>query len=204
MTFKLAYIEEDNKYRNLREEKVSSKQAQIIVKKVSRHFKLESKAVEFRGAVDCGHAYKLWGTIKVSWNPSLLVIAHELNHFLVWKKYPKKKVNHGSKKWHRCLKRIIDYCERKNWWKEEFQKAIVESQETRNRQTKQETYKKTPEYKLGQIQKAIKKWESKRRRAENAIKRLSRRQKIWEKKVNLESLKSSNKRPISSNRISHF
>ncbi len=183
MSFIQAYLEEDQRYRNLREEKVSEKHAEIIAKKVSRHYKLGVKSVKFFGNVDSGHAWKFYDMIKISHNPSLLVVAHELNHFLIWKKYPNRHVNHGSKKWQRCLQRIIDYCEKKNWWKEELGHRAEKQVKTFEKRLEREAYKKTPNYMLEQIQKAMKNWESKRRRAENAIKRLSRRQKIWEKKV---------------------
>jgi len=183
MAFKIAYLKEDETYHHLREEKVSTEHAEKIIRKVARHFKLGKISAKFRGQVDRGRAQNLWKIIKMSWSPSLLVIAHELNHFLIWKRYPNKHVNHGSKKWLRSLKRIIDYCEKKDWWKDEMLKTEEQSRQTSERDLERESHKKTPEYRLEQIQTAMKRWKSRKNRAENALKKLERRRKIWEKKV---------------------
>jgi hypothetical protein len=184
--FRLAYMIEDEKYPQLSEEKISDEHAERIVKKVSRHFKLNANHVVFKNLrTHGGLASKMWNTITMIHNPNLLIIAHELNHFMLWKKYPRRKVNHGTKKWFWNLKRIINYCEKKNWWREEEKRLTEQSQKTQEKQLGQEAYKKTSQYKVEQIQKSIKKWESKKKRAENALKRLDRRKKIWEKKLNL-------------------
>ena len=182
MAFKLAYLEEDQMYHSLREEKVSNEHAERISRKIARHFKLDMRVINFRGQHDRGRAWR-FGIVTVSNNPSLLVVAHELNHFLIWKKYPDKKVNHGSKRWQRSLVRIIQYCENKNWWREEEQRLQEKHQQSEERKIKKEEYKKTPSYKLEQIQKAIKRWESKKKRAENTLKRLYRRERNWKAKT---------------------
>jgi hypothetical protein len=184
--FRLAYMIEDEKYPQLEKEEISRDHARRIVKKVSRHFKLGRIHVEFRNLrAHGGFARKFSNTITMIHNPNLLLVAHELNHFMLWEKYPRRKVNHGSKKWFWNLKRIINYCEKKNWWREEEKRLIEQSKMTLQKQTEREAFKKTPQYKVEQIQKSIKVWESKKKRAENALKRLNRRKKIWEKKLNL-------------------
>jgi len=185
MAFKLTYLKEDVTYHYLRQKKVSNEHAEKIIKKVARHFKLGKISAEFRGQVDRGRAFSYREIIKMSWSPSLLIIAHELNHFLIWKRYPSKHVNHGSKKWLRSLKRVIDYCEKNDWWKDEMLKTEEQSRQTSERNLEREAHKKTPEYRLEQIQTAMKKWECKKNRAENALKKLERRRKIWKKKVKI-------------------
>jgi hypothetical protein len=120
MIWVLAYSKENEKYSWLNKERASDKHAERIVKKVSRHFKLGVNHTTFKNLhVHAGLAKKFWNEITMIHNPNLLTIAHELNHFLIWKKYPDRKINHGSKKWFRSLEKIIKYCEKKSWWRKE-------------------------------------------------------------------------------------
>jgi hypothetical protein len=184
MKMKLAYLKEDERYPMINRP-ISNEHAEKIIRKVSRHFKLNVKNIKFRNLTSSsGRASWFCNKITLNNSPTLLVVAHELNHFLVWKKYlPDRKVNHGGKRWLRCLERIIKYCDKKNWWIDEM--GMIEKRKNKilEEETERKSYEKTPEYKLELINDSIKKWESKRKRAENALKKLNRRKKIWKKKV---------------------
>jgi len=184
MVWLQTYEKEDKKYSHLSEQNIKDEQAERIVKKVSRHFKLNANHVVFKNLhTHGGLASRIWNTITMIHCPNLLIVAHELNHFMLWKKYPNRKVKHGSKKWFWNLERIIRYCERKNWWRDEEKRLAEQTQKTFEKRLGKEAYKKTPECKLEQIQSSIKNWESKKKRAENVLKKLNRRKKIWEKKA---------------------
>ena len=178
-----AYAKENELFKK-QEVKLTREHSERIIKKLSRHFKLGIKKVDFRN-YRCrgGTAKKFYDSITLIYEPSCLLVAHEVNHFLIWKKYPNRKVNHGSKVWIRNLARIVRYCEKNNWWKDEFENLEKKKLETIVKQSKKEDYKQTPQYKLDTILSSIRRWESKKRRADTTLKRLNRRKTIWEKKV---------------------
>ncbi len=51
----------------------------------------------------------------------------------------------------------------------------------------------TPQFKLQKIQKRIRAWETKKKRSENALKKLHRREKIYQRKIKKEALNEINK-----------
>lgn len=95
-------------------------EAERITNKIARHFKLGKFRVYFYG--NSGSA-RIWsyGKMRLSHNPSLATICHELCHPLCYKRY-KKRIRHGTKKWNYQLNRLIEYCRKKNFWKEEIEK----------------------------------------------------------------------------------
>ena len=165
-----AYLSERREYSEYKE-KVGNFHAKIIVKKLARHFKLRIIYVEFYGYRDSGQASMFGGRIRLSNNPSIGIICHEVNHFLCWKKYGTKegKARHGSKKWYRQLNRIVIYTRRKDFWKEEYKKRIT-PKPTKPEQTKEEARVK----RIQQLEKRKKKYERKIRLSENRIKKLNK------------------------------
>jgi hypothetical protein len=121
MELKKWHYKETEKYRSEHDLKVLDCEAQRIVDKITRHFKLGNYFVKFRGTGDGG---RIWsnGIVRLSHNPSFALICHELTHPLCWKKYNHRHISHNNKKWAYQLGRIMEYCRRKNFWQEEIQK----------------------------------------------------------------------------------
>ena len=130
------HSKETEKYQAEHKLKVLDCEAQRIVDKITRHFKLRDYFVKFRGTGDGG---KIWnnGEVRLSHNPSFALICHELTHPLCWKKYKGRNISHNNKKWAYQLSRIIGYCRKKNFWQEEIQKWRT-PQEVRPEPSKQE------------------------------------------------------------------
>ena len=147
--------------------KVSNAQAELIVKKLAKHFKLTIRYTEFYGYRDSGQASKWRGRIRLSNAPSIGVICHEVNHFLCWKKF--NKVRHGTKRWCRQLQIIINYVQKKNCWIDEFKRR------TAPKLIKPEPTKK--ELRLQRVkllEERKQRYEKKIRLAENRIKKINR------------------------------
>ncbi len=157
-------------------EKVSNAHAEIIVKKLARHFKLPIHTVHFHGYKDSGSASSGWGRIRLSNNPSIGLICHEVNHFLCWKKFGtrsidgKKAVRHGTKKWCRQLQVIINYANKMNYWKEELERRTT-PKPPKPEPTKEEIRLQ----KVGLLEKRKQDYERKIRLSQNRIKKANRK-----------------------------
>jgi len=177
------YRKENGIYSDSYAQKVSDSHAQFIVSRLTRHFKLRT-AVRFWGAKQSGMAYSS-GLIRLSHDPSVGLIAHELAHVMDAQRYRwkrKKKTRHASKRWLWLVGRIIRYGKKRNWWV-----GILERQATQKAETaiKNETKKAnatTPEAKVEHLREQLKRWTSKRKRADTAIKKLERRLRIVDRK----------------------
>ena len=97
--------------------KITQDEAEKITKKLSRHFKFTAPEINFRyNREDCGLA-KLGGWImNLPKSPNLGIMIHELAHFHNYEKY--KNSNH-SKKLMKTIRRFVNYCRKKNYWRNE-------------------------------------------------------------------------------------
>jgi hypothetical protein len=97
MTLHIWHYKEIEKYQEEHKKKLLDDEAQKIVDKIVRHFKLGSYYVKFYGSGDGG---RIWsnGIVRLSHNPSFALICHELTHPLVWKRYNHKPISHNNKK----------------------------------------------------------------------------------------------------------
>jgi len=89
----------------------------MIFRKLCRHFKITNVKLEIGKMRDgCGRAtYSGYGisVIKVSKKTDFLILCHEISHI-----YNRQKLHcwgHNKRLW-KTLKRIIKYCEKKNYW----------------------------------------------------------------------------------------
>jgi len=104
--------------------RVSDKRAEIIFRKLERHF-IDSRRYPFglrfygNGGGSCGS----WG-IRLPHNPTILFICHELSHRIHQIKYGSTK-RHHTKKLMTIIKRLITYCQKKNYWKEEIERRMT-------------------------------------------------------------------------------
>ena len=103
---------------------VSDEVTEIIFRKLERHF-VDSRRYSFglrfygNGGGVCG----TWG-IRLPHNPSILLICHELAHRIYRLKYGSTE-RHHTKKLIRIIKRLVTYCRKKNYWKEEVERRTA-------------------------------------------------------------------------------
>jgi len=166
-----AYYKENAKFKEEQELKVSNYHAEMIVMKLARHFKLPIRYVQFYGYCQSGRASNWGGRIRLSHNSSILLICHEVNHFLCWKKYGtgKGKARHGTKKWYSQLKRVLNYAKKKNYWQEEYDRRTV-PKPVKPEPTKIELRLQ----RIALLEDRIKKWNSKIKFYNNKIKKANR------------------------------
>jgi hypothetical protein len=163
----VGYGEERTAYREFADKTIEERDADFVTNKIARHFKLRQLYVVKRGNNDSGRASSN-GVMRVSHNPSWLTLAHEVNHFLCWKKYGyrnasgNKIVRHGTRKWNKELRRILRYIQKKNFWEQEL---------AERKQRIEEASKPKPEPTVSEIRaKKIEKAEQKIKRYESKIK----------------------------------
>lgn len=95
--------------------KVNEKDALRIVKKLSRHFKLNEPEIYFYGKIDYGFACRNKNKIKLAHEPSLGVLIHELGH--IWINQNKLFTGKAhTKKLLRIVKRFAKYIMNKEYW----------------------------------------------------------------------------------------
>jgi len=166
--WKTCYDKENSKFKDEKDFKVSNEVAQMIVKKLAKHFKLPIRYVYFRQG-RTSTAYKWGREIKFWNNQDVKTICHEVCHFLCWKKFDKK-VQHGSKRWLSQMKIIINYCKRKNYWKEELERR-TKPKELKPEPTPRELRLK----KIERFEAGIKRHQTKIKRCQTLIKKNNRR-----------------------------
>jgi len=119
------YLKEQQTFPEAYRTKVSDVGARIIVSKLLQHFhglKLaHQKRWELLGKVHL----RFWGNgqsgsagrrqIRLSHNPSIGIICHEVAHVRIRK---------HNKKLMRLIKKMVNYCKKKNYWKEEITRRV--------------------------------------------------------------------------------
>ena len=103
--------------------KVSQLNTKRTVDKLTRHFKLGEYKVRFSKKVPNGVAHIWWHAREVQFciEPSVGLICHELTHSLCYLRY-KRSISHGSHKWLYQMGRLIEYCKKNGYWKDEFER----------------------------------------------------------------------------------
>jgi len=186
---------ETEQYQEEHKRKVSDEDAQFILDKIARHFKLGKFRIRFYGYRDSGQiAYGFMHEVRLSHNPSFALICHELVHPVGYKRY-KKQIAHGCKKWRFQLARIVNYCRKQNFWEEELQRR-KEAEKTRQEKYDEEHKPKEKteirSHKIELLEARMKRYEKKiismQRGLKKAQKRLNRLKKFQEKEVISSSL----------------
>ncbi len=129
--------------------------------------------------------------IRISNKPDIIIIAHEVAHAIQYKK--RNYYNRDKKRWHNkehlnIMKRVTNVILNNidAWRQASTKKQQIKSQTEARKVEKIKELKelrKSPQHKLLAIQKRIKAWESKKKKAETRLKKLKRREKIYLKKV---------------------
>ena len=167
------YHEEDEVYSEYYNRKISDSDAEYIANKLGRHFKLGSVYVYFYGYCGSGRAYRFGRRLRLSHNPSIGLICHEVNHFLCWKIQSMKnlsRIRHGTKKWNRQLQRLLKYCKKKNFWEDELRRKN-EPKPVKPEPTKNEIVT----MKFLRLQKNLKRYESRIKFYTNKAKKTKRK-----------------------------
>lgn len=184
---KVGYHQERDVYTEFADKKLDEEDVQFITNKIARHFKIKQLYIKLHGNRDSGRAYRFGSRIRVAYNPSWHVVAHEINHFLIWKKSPNKRVRHGTKKWNRSLQRILKYIKKKNFWEQEL---------LDRKQSRIEASKSKPEPTVTEIRsKKIEKAEAKMKRYESKIKMYQK--KLQKARRSINALKRHQQKQIS-------
>lgn len=110
------YDNERVEFKEAFEKSLSYNELEMVFKKLCRHFKISPSLYYGRGS----HANKWSIQIANRWGLNFGVLCHELAHVYTWKKYGCR-VGHGKKMWN-VMRRIINYCKKKNYWSEELDK----------------------------------------------------------------------------------
>jgi len=164
--------------------KLSDFETGVVFQKLKSHYKFQ-QFLKFRNGG--GGRCRTWEII-IPHGTSLGLLAHEIAHAVQIKKGKQPNQKWHTKKHTSIMKRILKIANnKKDEWisnaeiQVDKKHGVIMRQEQKQREFEQ--YKKTPQFKLENISKSIKRWESKKKRAENVLRKLNRRKKIWEKKV---------------------
>lgn len=144
------------------------KEAEIVFKKLCRHYKIRP-SLEWTSGRNHPRAIDTWKIIlNVDWN-NFGVLCHELAHtFHIRYKRKKNENLHGKKHWN-IMKRMINYCRKKNWFADELQRRTAPKPE-RPKPTKDELRKA----KIELLEKRKQAYKRKIKLAENRIKKYNR------------------------------
>ena len=102
----------------------SSTKTEIVYKKLLKHFKLRPVRLEWTSGRVKPKCCSWRVLLNRDWN-TYGVLCHELGHLYQFQ-YPKYK---GNGTWHnkkhkRIMKRMIAYCEKKNWFEDELNRRL--------------------------------------------------------------------------------
>lgn len=164
--------------------KLTDVEARYVFQRLRNHYKFnQSLEVWGTGGGEC-NPYR----VRIPYCPSLRTVVHEVAHAIQFRKNLRKKRWH-SKSHMKIMARIYKYMmPRLEGWKAMANKKAdshsASVQRKHEKKKEQEEYRKSPKAKLEQIDRNMARWESKRKRAENALKKLKRRKKLWERKAN--------------------
>lgn len=124
-----AYYVEWKRYRSYEEMTVTDEAAEIIVKKLVRHFTIDGPIeLRFRGT----RGSRAWrNRITLRHNPSIRTVVHEVAHVVDYRStlpwFTKVHVRHGTKKWFRLMERIFRYGNKMDWWRGEIERRCREA-----------------------------------------------------------------------------
>lgn len=117
MVHLMYYQKERIEWKDAFDKKIDSEETRIVIKKLSKHFKIRTPYINFTSGNRISKAtsyndlilnvsYMTWG-----------LVCHELAHSYI---FQKDRQHHGHNKYHwKVMKKMIKYCENKEWfWRE--------------------------------------------------------------------------------------
>lgn len=142
----------------------------IVVNKLLRHYKLGNVRLDFTSGRNHSNAGGFRITINVEQN-NFGVICHEVAHTFQVQKDKKERGEHWHCKRHRTImKRMLNYCKKKNWFEQEITRRIAPKPEKPQPLASE---LRTTRINLLENRKQI--YERKIRLSENKIKKLNRK-----------------------------
>lgn len=190
------YLKEQVAFEKEYENKLSDGEAEMVFGKLARKYKL-SQRLEFFGNRQSGSCSP--ARIRLSHNPSIAILSHEVAHAIQYVKFKKKygyvfgNPNLKRQRWHtkqhqRIMHKVCDYISKNiDQWKSQRQdkqkRRIAKFNERIESEQQHQESKRKPEFKLIKIRELIKIWEGKRKRAENKLKKLQKREKVHMKQL---------------------
>ena len=170
MTHLVYYRKEDEEFKEAMHKAMSEEEAGIIYPKLCRHFKLRQVRLEWTSGRNhpCCSDWKV--CLNRDWN-TFGNLCHEVAHLYQFQ-YPKYK---GNGKWHnkkhrRVMKRMINYCQKKNWFTDELNRR------TAPKQIKPEPSKEAlRQQKIQRLEESTLRCMSKIKRYQNLVRKINRR-----------------------------
>lgn len=161
------YKKENIEFKEAFEIKLCMETARMVYKKLCRHFKLRRVSLQWTsGCVrpKCSS----WRVLLNMSNNTFGVLCHEVGHLY---QFQKPKYKQGHNKWHRkIMKRMVSYCEKKDWFKEELERR-TKPKEPKPEPTPIELRLK----KIERLEQGIKRHSTKIKRCQTLIKKNNRR-----------------------------
>lgn len=170
MAYLVYYSKEKEEFKKAFTRELSVETAEMTYKKLCRHFKLREVRLEWTSGRNHPRCSSWRVLLNSSWN-NFGVLCHELAHLFSHQKF--HSFGHNKKHW-KIMKRMIYYCEKKNWFEEELERR-TEIKEPKPELTKKEIRLKKIESLELAIKNATKKQEARIKRTQNLIKKNNRK-----------------------------
>jgi predicted metallopeptidase len=110
------YFTESYKFPEECKLQITDQETILISRKLARHFSFNLDKVSFRGNRQYGFAYNKKDEIRLSHNPNIELMCHELAHI-----HNRQKFNnpHHNKKLMRTIEKFLKFCKKNNYWRKE-------------------------------------------------------------------------------------
>jgi hypothetical protein len=188
------YRHERDTYREAYDLYLSNEEVPLIVKKICRHYKAGVPKIRFHGNRDSGSMG--WGKMRLSNNPSLGLIIHELGHALkscpemqkILRKVSHKGTSHHGLRFQTCIWNIHNWAKSVGYWQDQLQKRRNKQADKVVAIIQEEKALEKPENavqkKIDDTLKKIQKYEDAKVRYEKKLKRLEKLYATKSKKAN--------------------
>jgi hypothetical protein len=171
------YSDEHENFRGAYEKILSDDEARTIYERMKSHYKLQQQ-LTFRGAVFRGHCTR-W-EVRIPHESPLGLLVHEVAHGIQLKRG--KPARWHTKRHASIMRRVLKFVERNmDAWllvaNKKYERKTLSMERREHKMKELEIFKKTPQYKLQVVEKRIRQWQAKKKRAETYLKKLERKRK---------------------------
>ena len=190
------YREERNTYGQAYDICLTNEETPLIVKKICRHYKVGVPRIKFYGSRDSGSMSGWGGNMRLSNNPSLGLIIHELGHMIKGSKEMHKLIgkvahkgtSHHGLRFQSCIWNIHDWAKKRGYWQELIQNRRNKQADSVVAIIKKEKQAEQPEsilqQKIDDTRKKIQKHEDAKDRYAKKLNRLKKLYATKNKKAN--------------------
>jgi len=138
MTYLKFYSEERKEFEAQAKTTIADKNVSKFAHKIARHFKVKLSHITLRCYSGSGSASRVYDSIRLSHNPSVLLIIHEIGHIYTRQKLGEQKHN---KKLMGFIRRAVHYAEKNQYWS--LTQTETEKQLEKTERKQKETNKKS-------------------------------------------------------------